>query len=224
MNNYYDKYGRLHHKSCIDGEPSSNNGWLYTAYARKLGLELNDLALVNCFFHCQKFNGQDVYYRRTPDKELPPMSRDEILGMAGLKLLPNWKHTWNFSPYPIPRFNPFKLASQLWELRPEKVNTWQDDGKDGYYFEWKAKHRNYFWENNLDQLYRFAFSVPLVDRAFILQCWGETHTPRALFYRAIAFVDSLIGKDSGIRWLKYGKSLEAMQEEFPEDHPLKCVK
>lgn len=198
---YYDKYGRLHDKPCKNGEPSSNNGWIYTAYAKKLGIKLNDEEITRCFIHCQKFNGQDVYYTRSPDKELPPMSRDEILGMAALKLLPKFNDNWNFSPYPIPTFNPFKLVKQLLEAR--------------------GQHRNYFWENNLDQLYRFAFSVPLTDRAFILECWGETKSLRYFFYKSIAWVDSLSSKTSGIRWLKYEKSLEGMQAEFPADHPLR---
>jgi len=205
MNNYYDKYGRLHDKPCINEEPKSNNGWLYTAYAKKLGIPLDIQKLSDCMEACYE-QSPVPHFNRSPGKQLPPMSRDEILGLVYLDIIQHDgdKTPWNFSPYPIPRFNSFKLAAQLWQLRPSL-----------------KRHRNYFWENNLDQIYRFAFSVPLVDRAFILQCWGETHTPRALFYRAIAFVDSLIGKDSGIRWLKYGKSLEAMQEEFPEDHPLK---
>lgn len=208
MNNYYDKYGRLHHKPCIDGEPSSNNGFIYSAYANKLGLlDVEDLSNIDsCRMMClRKLDKNRFYYTRHPFKDSVPISRDEILGMAALGTLPKRHiYNWNFSPYPIPRFNPLKLAAQLWQLRPSL-----------------DRHRNYFWQNNLDQLYRFAFSVPLVDRAFILECWGETNTVRYWFYKGIAKLDSMLGKESGIRWLKYGKSLAAMQKEFPEDHPLR---
>jgi len=202
---YYDKYGRIHHKYCINGEPSSNNGWIYTAYAAKLGLAVDKEKLSKCFNECLVIglgkDGHTHHLMRSPGKPLPPISRDEILGMAELGLLqPKHLDGWNFSPYPIPRFNPIKLAQQLWDLRPS-LN----------------RHRNYFWQNNLDQMYRFAFSVPLSDRHFILQQFGKFN----LIYWAIAKIDSMIGKPSGIGYLKYGKSLEGMQEEFPEDHPLR---
>ncbi len=206
MNNYYDKYGRLHDKPCIDGEPSSNNGWIYTAYAKKLGIPLDENKLWECKQACQVWvnNPHYMYLTRSPGKKLPPMSRDEILGMAALGLLhPNLANTknWNFSPFPLPRLNPFKLISQLLECR--------------------GKHRNYFWQNKLDQVYHVAFSVPVTDRAFILRCWGETSSLRYGFYRAIEWIDSLSSKENGIRWLKYGKSLKGMQKEFPADHPLR---
>lgn len=197
---YYDKYGRIHHKYCINGEPSSNNGWIYTAYAAKIGIQLDNIKLSVCMSKC-RIPGNPPHLIRSPDKSLPPMSRDEILGFSALGLLqPEDLQGWNFSPYPIPRFNPIKLAQQLWDLRPS-LN----------------RHRNYFWQNNLDQMYRFAFSVPLSDRHFILQQFGKFN----LIYWAIAKIDSMIGKPSGIGYLKYGKSLEGMQEEFPEDHPLR---
>lgn len=215
MNNYQDKYGRYHHKPCIDGEPSSNNGWLYTAYLNKLKpINLLREQLASCYRQCvqQDEHSGRLYIERSPYKSLPPMSRDEILGIAALKLLrPSHIKGMNFSPRPIPRFNPFKFAAQLWELRP----TLLSDGTGGYELEFK--HRNYFWENNLDQLYRFAFSVPLTDRHFILKQWGKFN----LFYWAIAKIDSLSSKRSGIRYLKYDKDLAAMLEEFPEDHPFR---
>lgn len=198
---YQDKYGRYHHKLCINGEPSSNNGWLYTAYADGVGLELNYRTLKDCFTQC--LNEQGKFVLRSPGKELPPMSRDEILGAAALYLLKE-KHLtgWSFSPRPIPRFNPITLIKQLWEV--------------------KGKHRNYFWENNLDQLYRFAFSVPIQDRDFILDNTNKkVNVFAALFYSAVAAIDNKIGGASGIRWLKYGNGLAEMKSEFPEDHPLR---
>ena len=201
---YIDKYGRYHDKPCINGEPKSNNGWIYTAYAKNLGLGINRTQIKDCFTRCNiyDFKKQTHHIIRSPNKHLPPMSRDEVLGLAALRLLTpaSVKHNnWSFSPYPIPKFNLIKLVKQLLEM--------------------KGKHRNYFWENNLDQVYRFAFSVPLVDRHFILQQWGKFN----LFYWAIAKLDSMSSSESGIRWLKYGKSLEAMQEEFPEDHPFRLT-
>lgn len=202
MNNYIDKYGRYHDKPCIDGKPSSNNGWIYTAYAKKLGLKLDEHSLQVCFHSCLESQFTRLFINRSPGKREPPMSRDEILGLAYLGLLiPMYLGNFNFSPYPIPKFNLIKLIKQVLEVR--------------------GKHRNYLWENKLDQLYRFAFAVPLVDRYFILNNTDiKTDIFSHLFYWAVAKIDSLSSKASGIRWLKYGKSLAGMREEFPKDHPL----
>lgn len=205
MSNYFDKWGRLHHKPCVNGEPAGNNGWIYSAYFHKAGGELDFNKLRVCFEGCFR-NG--AFYRHPPTvSSKVPNSRDEVLGAAALGLLlPTHLNGWSFSPYPIPPFSLKTLIKQALELR--------------------GQHRNYFWQNGLSQIYRFAFSVPLQDRAFILECWGETKSLCYFFYKAIAFVDSKIGKPvNGIPWLKYGEDerKEIMKTEFPEDHPLRKI-
>lgn len=205
MNNYFDKWGRLHHKPCTDGYPAGNNGWIYSAYFHKAGGKLDFYKLRICFEGCVR---NEAFYRHPPSvSSKVPMSRDEVLGAAALGLLKSAHlNGWNFSPYPIPAFNLKTLIKQVLELR--------------------GQHRNYFWQNSLDQIYRFAFSAPIQDRAFLLECWGETRSLRYFFYKAVAFFDSKIGKPkNGIPWLKYGgeKSKEIMKTEFPEDHPLRSL-
>lgn len=203
---YTDMWGRLHHKPTDGISPSSGNGWIYTAYYHKAGGKLDFTILYECFKDCvkQHKNGQ-LFTTRSPDKLTPPQSRDEILGLAHLGFLkPSHLNGWNFSPFPLPRFSIIKLVKQLWEC--------------------KGKHRNYFWQNQLSQVYHVAFSVPLQDRAFMLECWGETKSLRYFFYKAVAVLDSKIGKPkNGIGWLKYGgeERKKIMQAEFPEDHPLR---
>lgn len=218
--NYVDQYGRYHHKEVTATNPvPSNNGFLYTAYASKVGLRLRIGDLTNCYIKC---NNSGVLYR-SPGKSTPPISRDEILGLTELKLLDISKFDWNFSPYAIPRFNPISFCKQLWQLRPTLFMDERVNGRT-IYWSFIPKHRNYFWQNNLDQLYRFAFSVPLTDRHFILKKWGKFrwYKPSHIFYAAIAKIDSKLGKSSGIRFLKHGgeKNGIAMTKEFPKDHPI----
>lgn len=232
-NNYVDKWGRLHHKPCIDEEPSSGNGWIYTAYAHKLGLTLFMEGLASVFNQCLNVAGK--FYWRSPGKALPPLSRDEVLGAVSLGFLkPHHLNGWNFSPFPLPKFSLIKLLSQLWQLRPDRVRRepFIIGRLPEYRHTWVPKHRNYFWQNNLDQLYRFAFSVPLTDRYFCLKTWDTFcwYKPSHLCYYIIAKVDSFLGKKNGIRFLKYAymgtpdarsKDLMlAMAEEFPKDHPI----
>jgi hypothetical protein len=201
---FQDKDGMYHDKQCIDSQPSSNNGWIYTAYAHKAKLSYNQILVFETFKKCKMPNKDlphGIYLIRTPYRACPPISRDEILGMAALGFLkPHHLDGWNFSPYPLPKFNLITAIKQFLELR--------------------GKHRNYFWQNNMNQVYRFAFSVPLQDRHFILSKWGKFN----LFYWAVAKIDSLFKPKSGMDWLKYDKGLDVMKEEFPEDHPFKDVK
>jgi hypothetical protein len=214
MNNYIDQYGRYHHKPVTEVNPiPSNNGWIYTAYAHKVGLPVDFSKLEDCY-NVSKETGKLI---RSPGKPYPPISRDEILGLAELGLLSEADiPDWNFSPYELPKFSLKALIEQLWYMRPEFSIEFNKDAK--FFFNWwlSFRHRNFFWQNNLDQIYRFAFSVPLTDRHFILQKWGRFN----IFYWAIAKVDSMLGKASGIRYLKYGKNKEAMKLEFPADHPI----
>jgi hypothetical protein len=222
LNNYFDEFGRLHDKPVTPENPvPSNNGWIYTAYFKVAGGVVNILKLANCFAQCL-VNGKFVL--RNPGQTLPPQSRDEILGAVELDLLkPEHLNGWSFSPYEIPRFNPIKLAKQLWQLQPTIELVAPYDPAKRYEYKLVFKHRNYFWQNNLDQIYRFAFSVPLTDRSFILKKWGKFHfyNPVHLFYAAFAKASSLIGKPNGIGYLKYGKSAQAMVQEFPKDHPIR---
>jgi hypothetical protein len=197
MRNFVDKWGRFHHKEVTNsGSIPSNNGWIYTAYAYKLELPLDWFSLNSCYRECRQYDNNKCILIRSPQIHSPPISRDEILGMAALGFLkPYHLDGWNFCPYKIPSFNPIKTIQQFLELR--------------------GKHRNYLWMNRLEHTYRFAFSVPLSDRHFILQQWGKFN----IFYWAIAKVDSLLKITNGIGWLKYDKNIEAMKSEFPDDHP-----
>lgn len=210
MNKYQDEFSLYHDVPISQGY--SGNPAIYTAYAQKLGLPIDYLKVEEAFKLIQVERNGHKYLLRHPSKtnyESSPTSRDEIMSWAALGLLkPEHIPNWNFSRYPLPRFSLTQLVKQL----PSLIKNSDD--------------RNYFWKNNLDQIYRFAFSVPLTDRYFLLDKWGNYNkfNPIHQIYRLVAKIDSLLPKENGIRWLKYGKSLKGMQKEFPEDHPFKEFK
>lgn len=239
MNNYIDKYGRFHHKPVTEENPiPSNNGWIYTAYAKKVGIPVDIEKLSQCFDDCIEVGSDGLaHLNRSPGKPTPPISRDEILGLAYIFDGPtdSYENDWSFSPFPLPKFSLIKLVKQLWELRPsivdvtEEETIYEDDKFKSYtakfYKQLEWKHRNYFWQNNLDQLYRFAFSVPITDRHFILKCWDKFrwYRPDNLFYFVAAKIDSKLSGSAGIRFLKYDTSAVEMSKEFPSDHPINLV-
>lgn len=192
---YVDIFGRVHDKPCTNGQYSSNNGFFYSAVAIKLGgLLILDMEYANA---CAEKKVRHL------DKSLPPISRDEILGLVSIgamtkKELP----TWSFSPYALPRFNPITFVKQLLECR--------------------GKHRNHFWQNNLSQVYHVAFSVPLQDRDFINRCFGRKN----IFYKIFAKIDSFLKPKSNsghlIRFLKYDimPEIKVFEEYFGPTHPI----
>lgn len=202
-NKFMDVFGMYHDKACVAGQPKSNNAWIYTAYAEKGNLPLDkdliEVTFKKCIIPAPELT-MGFYLVRTPYKACPPISRDEILGMASLGFLkPEHLNGWSFSPYEVPKFDLIKTIKQLMETN--------------------GKHRNYFWQNNMDQIYKFAFSVPLQDRHFILTKWGRFN----IIYWMIAKLDSIFKAKSGMDWLKYDKGLDVMKQEFPDDHPLRSV-
>lgn len=197
--NYMDRFGRWHDKPIKEGkEWSSNNGWFYTAVSKRVGMVVH--VIPGAAYFCARHLSRHPYVVRIDDS-IPPISRDEILGLVYLGHLTkkNMKG-WNFSPYILPRFNIFKFIAQLWECR--------------------GKHRNHFWKNELSQVYHVAFVVPLQDRHFILTCWGEFNA----FYWLIDKINNKIkitNRSSRlIRFLKTGKDIEAVANYFGPNHPI----
>lgn len=196
-NNYIDSQGRMHDKVCFNGKYSSNNGWIYSAIYTKLGGKLNidlDYAL-----KCAK------YRLRHLDKPEPPISRDEILGLAYLGFLkPEHLDGWNFSPYKLPKLDLHLLFDQLHDCV----------GKD----------RNHFWKNKLEQVYHLAFMVPFQDRNFINK--SKQFKKCNVFYNLVEKIDRLIEPKSNsgymIKFLKYEimPPMNAFEEYFGVDHPI----
>jgi hypothetical protein len=223
MNNYIDSRGRLHDKPVTEANPfPSNNPAIYSAYSHKVGVKLNldDETMLIC--------ATDRVRHRAEDKISPPQSRDEILGLEylGYNDVRLSEDGWKFNPKdrPIPKFSLIKLFKQARALVVVQPYYKRILGVDVKMYHFELAHRNFFWQNNLDQIYRFAFSVPLQDRYSILKWSGKFkfYRPDHLLYLSISLIDRL-GKPSGIHYLKYGgeKNLIEMVKEFSEDHPIR---
>ena len=198
MSEFKDRFGRYHDEPCWDGEPSSNNGWIFTAYAKKVGLPVESIKLENASVTCMYFRKRHPY-----EREAPPMSRDEILGLCYLypflgKYLGGWWMCYN-----PPIFNVVRFIKQLILL-------------------FKNRHeRNYWWKNDLDQMQYLTMKVPVQDRAFILRLAGKKPN---LFYRLVEQIDKRLKPSSrsskAIRHLKYDQG-EGIYEYFTyPNHPI----
>jgi hypothetical protein len=183
-----DKYGLYNERPLIDEEPSGNDGPILTSYMQKLG-EKVDLDFIRTNYW-EKLGGHPIPYERLPGKADPPPSRDTILGWYWLGFLPVKVlkvKNWNFSPYPLPRFNPLKTIAALWRMRNSHRNAlWQDGGEP--------------------HLFRFAFKVPIQDRAYMLR---DSGLPVPIHYRLYEWLHHLRKPKSEssrkIAWRKNGR-------------------
>lgn len=214
-NEYRDADGFYHDAPVTKANPlPSNNKFIYSAIyyhvAKRVG------------FGMPTFNTSLVrvhYDRRVRhlNKEAPPLSRDEIIGMAYLKTqVARQIIRDDFCYLPthlkMPVFNPFALVYQLIKL------WWVTRKLQG------SEKRNYFWQNKgFEQLFRLpsAFTLPLHDRAFIYRCAGH-RIPT--IYRWIENYDKkrkAKGRSSAsIRAFKYSGDLQNFVNYFPKDHPI----
>jgi len=203
INNYIDRFGRIHDKPCIGGEPSSNNSWLYSAVFIKLGgkLDIEPWVLDTC----------SLDRLRHPDASGPVISRDEILGLEYLQ--PGCtgvvQNGWGFSPWPWPKFNPWLLIVQAFHcFDPHKPFT--------------LRHRNTFWLNGFDQIYRFAFSVPWSDRHTILKLNGKCN-PWWHLWHWILNRPTKNRSGRQLYWFKTGKDLAGVAAYYNEGHPTRAM-
>jgi hypothetical protein len=209
-NNYFDKHGFVHDKPCINGEPSSGNSKIYTAYLAKITIPsgktpimgtLIDHEIITCFR--KKIR---ITYKETNQN----LSRDEYIGMIYLfDLLADKAIEEDFwMCEDKPKFNLIEFFKQL---IPHIKNR---------------KLRNYWWQNNLDQMKFLTMKLNLSDRAFVYRI-AKRKIP--LIYRLIEWFDKKLKPSSrssaAIRSFKYGiDNHQGILDYFQQpDHPIRIA-
>ena len=217
---YFCKYGLIHDKPCqttinesgiVETLPSSNNGWIYTAFYSKFE-HPSFIQLAETNSKCKRIGQlKELSLIRLPGKFEPPMSRDEVIGMFSLgfisvdELIENDWYFCGIEPswYSWPRV--------LWEM-----------------FKIRKEHRNHFWENKIFPVYRAAFRVWHHDRFYFKFMHGMTPS----FFETIAFILYLIitkikgtPGEKNILWLQlsdmnFDPGKNFFKEYFGEYHPI----
>jgi hypothetical protein len=190
MSNYIDFDSFYHDKPVLNHMPSSNNPWVYTAYAKTLSLTVAEQdwyehILVNC---AKPRDGYLLF--RTIKRVMPPVSRDEYLGMAVL------------------------APDGLYDLMID--NNWYTYDKDVLdCFTWidaicaailiRNEHRNHFWQKEVLPVYKLAFKVWAHDRYFIKRMYGEKTSLIEFFSFYLYAIYGLLFADDGntnLLWLQ----------------------
>lgn len=84
---YQDSYTMWHDVPCVNGNPSSNNGYIYSAYSKYLKPNTLDTNLLKLLYDGCLIMRYPLLVTRLPGKFTPPTSHDEIIGMVSLGLL-----------------------------------------------------------------------------------------------------------------------------------------
>jgi len=147
---YICDLGLYHDKPCEDGKPSSNNGWVYSAIARTVGLFVDVKELDHVFAKCiLKLEKNFILITRLPGKQEPPLSFDEIFGLYIL----------GFVDYKTLADNHFVFHGQGKEVSKETILEFLKGlfRLLGVIIFRGKNHRNFFWQYEIVEMYNFAF-------------------------------------------------------------------
>lgn len=146
---YQDKWTRFHNKLTNGVDYSSNNGWIYSAYAKHLVPDMLDKDLLKeCYDSCKK-NTNPVMIDRSPGQLTPPFSKDEVVGCVSLGLL-------SYQELKDSHFNFCNLPDKF----ERKLSFGRVLKAIKILIRIRNEHRNYVWQNNLVDAYNLAFILP----------------------------------------------------------------
>ena len=232
MNKYQDKYTRYHDKPVkADKEPSSNNGWIYSAYSKYLAPNTTDFdELLKCFNKCDRSVVRSVLVDRSPNEPSPPLSKDEVIGLVSFAQINDmelkrsfWNHcNLEYKKVPLTFKTALKAAYTLYKMN----KTVKKLGLEG------SDKRNYVWENDIQDAYPLAFYLPPQDQYYVNRFYGKSTSivQKVFFY--INFILTLTRGDKSSRmllWLqledlqhyllKYIPRDEWVRNYFDSEHP-----
>lgn len=148
---YFDRYGFLHDRKCIDGKASSGNPLIYSAMHKQLtGITHLYMPVFQSQMIKHSVMSQDITIIRHPDKPYPT-SLDEIIGALYLGLIDS-----NF------------LSKRSWRWHDTLyMPSWWKVLKAAIYC--LGEHRNFFKDQNVRDLHPIAYNTPPHIRYYALQ-------------------------------------------------------
>lgn len=177
--NFVDKEGLYHDKPVgPDGRFSSQNGFIYTAYADALGFDVDITSVVDEFNECFfiSIHG-NFHFKRRPDIVNPPVSRDEVLGALALGLFHAKvleRSDWYYNGVK-PKVSLKRQLKAMWYL--------------------KDKHSNTLWSEPVVDAWPLAFTLAPHDRYFAKKIYRMIPTPFEHFMFLIYAVHTLLQKN-----------------------------
>ena len=175
--NYICKFGLVHDKPCPTLEPSSNNGFIYSAIGTIVGLVLNRGKIENTFTACAEIvDYGNILINRLPGKKEPPLSHDEALGLYLLDLV----------DYETFKDNHFVFRGQGKPLNTMVILTALKGVLKLILIGWilGKRHRNHFWQFQITEMDQVAYRFGPALIAFLKMDNGiKTHLEEKLAWK-----------------------------------------
>lgn len=190
-----DKFGLYHDREVVFREPASNNGWIYTAYAKALGLPIDKYALDKALFNCEYTAKEYWILNRLPLKSFPPISRDELIGIF-------------FLMGQVGEDYILKIASNGWtwlKHYPDLYNSFSYWDAIRAFWRARKEHRNYLWKQEELAAYPYMFKVNPSDRYYFKTRMGfETTLLEKIMWIGYKYLTLFKGSTSekNILWLQ----------------------
>lgn len=239
MNNYWCKHGLVHDKPCEQDEPSSANGWIYTAYYnaknnRKIQKSITETTqlkrILKKLEHPDRsvgFMHSRLPYSSNEQKPYAPMSRDEIIGMYSLL---GWIAENEIQVYQ----NDYYFDKSFRIKMPLKKHI------EAFKALWASREdRNYFWKKNIFPAYKYTFKLWPHDQYWLKKRLGfKPRLHQVILWHLYVVTTILQGTKtktklsaSNVLWLqlvtlnskfyRWFIDIDAQfWDYFPEDHPL----
>lgn len=214
---YQDEWTRFHDKPTNGKDPSSNNGFMYTAEGIHLAPDDVDMEKVfQCYLKCRR-SLFPVKIDRNPGQLTPPLSKDETIALASLGLLTRFeleKSYWNFCNLPEYEQKPLtiktfiKAVKALYNVNKE-VKRLKLTG---------SKKRNYVWEKQIVDAYPLAFRLPPEDVFYIKKLYNDKTNIFELVYFFLAACVTIIKDDRSSTmylWLQLKNIYPKLADKLP---------
>jgi hypothetical protein len=224
MKTYKCKYGLYHDKPVSDGEPSSDNGWIYTAYAKSLGLQVPSWEELSVLMKgCMEERNPDFWIERLPvnrrkDELDPPVSHDELIGMISLSVLPPLllkNKGWTTTTVSSEDYTWLEQLEALWLLRGQhRTFIHKEEIREAYPIAFKlGAHIRYYAKKlhgkKTTMFEALAFHVSIVLDIFQSSAWASTHN-----------ISTLMLEDLNSKFLiKFFNKEKNYLDYFQEGHP-----
>lgn len=216
MKKYQDKWTRFHDKPTDGVNPSSNNGWIYSAYSTHLlPNKLDHSELRECYNGCKTSNNP-LKIDRSPDQLEPPISKDEIIGLVSLGLLSKEEledNYWNFCNLPEYKQRPMTIGVFFKSIKA-LYNVYKES-KD---LEGGAK-RNYLWKNKVVEAYPLAFRLPVEDIYYVKKVCGDSPSIFETLWFFVAACFTIFNGNRSVRmllWLQMSDMYPRLAKLLPK--------
>lgn len=214
---YQDQWTRFHDKPTNGTDPSSNNGFMYTAEGIFLSPDDIDMDKVfQCYLECRR-SLYPVRIDRNPGQLTPPLSKDEAIALASLGLLTRFELEQSHWQYcNLPEYEPVPITVPVFvkavkALIKARIDIYKK-GLTG------SKKRNYIWENKILDAYPLAFRLPPEDIFYVKKLYNDKTNIFELVYFFLAACVTLIKDDRSSTmylWLQLKNIYPKLADKLP---------